>query len=510
MQKIFVPDSNIIFDNGRGFESFQDNFVFMPSIVRQEADRMKKRMDDVGFNARLYLSTMEELSREHNLVVDGVPLCDDGRLFETFSYDYHGKDPLKYKADIGENDLDIIRAAMVLQIHNPDTHVEVVSHDRNVLALARYNGLHANPLTKSEVKVDTLPQGLETIVNADLCSQLYTAYDNIPLHSLGVDQDFLKYYDIDTSTWHNNKYVYFKPAIDAPDDFRLMFRYVLASDTLQPTTIKPFAPYGGIIPRNPEEYALMDAVITPGNSVVLAYGGAGTGKTLSMLASSFYLIKKALSYKESSLSPEDPYPLIGEGDPFLYVTKPAINVAGEEYGFLPGDLVEKQSQNYKGIDKNIRKIMAWWDPQLDGEPLDGSKKHNPDGKRPMADAWGRNLRQIEEKGLISIYPLGYFRGDTIMPGEILLIEEAQNIIPAVMRTIITRGETGSKTLITGDLTQIDNPLTRPEYSGLSTLLDAIYHRHDPKYDFMAAFKLTSAERGLQTEWADKYLGRSYR
>lgn len=481
-EKIFVLDTNIICIDGEAYNAFEDNIVVAPSVIRGEADKLKKRSDESGYNARLYLRKTEKLTRKYDLVKNPAPTKGDGLFYESYTYNINGKEPLHYIADIGEHDLDIIRCAKVLMDANPDKYVEIVANDRNLLAVARQNGLVANEWKRDEVKLESIPSMQEEVVNSELLN-----YINLEMYHQErrtvLTEKLLADFGVEISDYPHNKYVIVKGSKNDEPRAKQIFCYDINENALMPISLDLTMPIGGIRPKNIEQIILMDAIMNKNNWVVAAHGPPGTGKTLCMLACAL-----EMTYRKKKVDKDD--------EAVIYLTKPAINVGGEEYGFLPGDITAKVAMNYKGISKNLRKIMAWWRRT----EFDSQGNITIKNDEYMRDDIGKNLDELESHGYVEVYPLGHLRGDTIMPNEILLVDEAQNTLPSVMKAITTRIEDGSKLLISGDPHQVDNPLARPEYNGLSSILNEISKRSDPKYRFNAAVHLTKSERGIVSEF----------
>lgn len=481
-EKIFVLDTNIICIDGEAYNAFEDNIVVAPSVIRGEADKLKKRSDDSGYNARLYLRKTEELTRKYDLVKTPAPTKGGGLFYESYTYKVNGREPLNYIADIGEHDLNIIRCAKVFMEANPDKYIEIVANDRNLLAVARQNGLVANEWKRDEVKLESIPSMQEEVVNPKLLnyviSEMYNQKKRIVL-----TENVLADFGVDISDYPHNKYVVVKGSKNEEPSAKQIFCYDIHENALKPISLDLTMPIGGIRPKNIEQIILMDAIMNKNNWVVAAHGPPGTGKTLCMLACALEMTRRK---KDVNMDDEA----------VIYLTKPAINVAGEEYGFLPGDITAKVAMNYKGISKNLRKIMAWW-RRTDFDDQGNITMKNDEY---MRDYIGKSLDELESHGYVEVYPLGHIRGDTIMPNEILLVDEAQNTLPGVMKAITTRIEDGSKLLISGDMYQVDNPSARPEYNGLTSLINEISKRSNPKYRFNAAVHLTKSERGIISEF----------
>ena len=493
-REIIVLDTNIIVDNWECYKGFGDAIVVVPSVVMDELDGFKTRMDSVGYNARRFTKVAEKFTRPNDdgigqsLATKGVKIGEGGKLFISHTYDLRGKDPLRYPLEIGEPDKKIVRCGLVWQACNPDMKVTVLSHDQALKLLARNNGVRADSRTVEDVVLDDIPSTIRTYTSDEMVAHIVQEIK-------GAQSAAKAGFQIEAETaeriagldlngaFHNQYFHFVVDGESGRDWMRTVYRYDKISKRLVPMAIKPHESYAGVKPRNLEQAILMDAIMNNETDVVAAFGKAGTGKTLCLLACALERINRSRTDEE-------------DDEAVLYITKPQINVAGEEYGFLPGDITAKVRLGYKGVATNIRQIMKWWG-QLRGQ--NGSL-----GKQ-MAEDYGRSLDELQANGIVELYPLGHIRGDTILRNEILIVDEAQNTTPATMRDILSRGQDGCKILLSGDSYQIDNPHTRKGFNGLAHAVQVITSGVMPsKYaSSFAAVELLISERGKLAEAASR-------
>ncbi len=509
-QKILVLDTNILLNNGKAYLEFGDNAVFVPMCLREELDR-KKKFPDLGYHARTYLKDTRLLSKKYNLVTEGAPIGKSGsRLYEISTYYLpDGRDLLKYKTGIGEMDLNIIRSALILQHYNPNIPVEIVSQDNNLITVARSNGVIANLKKKDEIILDNINVKIEIIKNYKLHNYIEKHFDEEK--GLILHQDTLKKYKIDTSKTFNNKYFYFTKRGKEKMDFNFLFKYNIKNNVLMPMRIDLNQGVAEIKPRSLEQAALMDAIIDPDNSVIVVDGVAGTGKTLLSLACALQLTINKKLYDD------DP-------NAKIYITRTSDPVGKRDLPAVPGDRTEKILELYRGIAKNIPKIMCDWDIDTEinrafNKKLENITKPSNNSKKGKKGRYKRKVKNLTKgklevgstlndliaEGLIELLDIGIIRGDDLLPHEIYYIDEAQNLTPSEIKTAVTRAGKGAKLIISGDSTQVDNPNCSQEFNGLVHLINQATQRHEKKYDFTVAITLIKAERSLIAEFGARFL-----
>jgi len=478
-KKIYVLDTNIVADDSDAIFGFKDNIVVLPSVIRSEADKLKKRQqDEAGYQSRNFILKLNMLSKKSNIVVDGFKTKDGGIIYE--SYDYgNGEQLVKYESDLGYNDLKILKCCKVWQKNNPDKKVILVTLDVNLESAARINGIDAAPRTRDAVVLDEIYEGYRFCSYMELLAETYQhkSIDERVIDLGSFKQH--KYKHIAGNLKHNEYLVFATPEEKKKiedgkfPDFTTIFRYDKPNRILKSIKSKHDMKVLGISPKNIEQLLAIDLGVDESITLAAFFGKARTGKTFISTAIALHYV---LERKRKGIKTK------------LYLTKPHVAVAGEESGFLPGSLLEKRIGDYRGVDKNLQKIL----PNLG----------------PDALSFGSDLKEIleEHSDLIEILPISDIRGFDLSENEVWLIEEAQNMTIPTLKTTVTRGGEGSKTIYTGDPWQPDHPLIKPELNGLSHLVNVMSTSKNDKYNFYGAMKFKQVQRGgKQAEWGANFL-----
>lgn len=479
-QKIYVLDTNIIADDSEALFGFKDNIVVLPSVIRTEADRLKKRQhDEVGFQIRRFMNNINNLTKKCNIALDGYKTREGGMIFESYEYG-SGKETLSYKADLGPNDLDILRCCKVWQAKHPEKKVVLITLDVNLESIARINGIDAEPRTRDAVKLDEIYEGYKFSSYLELLANAFENKSKDEEHVIDLGSKKESKYKNFAGGLKHNEYVIFADNIERKKyidgkipDIRTIFRFDKPNRLLKSIKYRYDKKVLGIVPKNLEQLLALDLGLDDDITLCAFFGKARTGKTYigTALALHYVLEKQRQGIKTK-----------------LYLTKPHIAVAGEESGFLPGSLLDKRIGDYRGVDKNLQKIM----PNIGND----------------AQRFGCDLKEILEinPGLIEILPIADIRGFDLSENEIWLIEEAQNMTIPTLKTTTTRGGEGSKTIYTGDPWQPDHPMIKPEINGLSHLVNVMSITRQEKYDFFGAIKFKQVQRGgKQAEWGANLL-----
>lgn len=210
----------------------------------------------------------------------------------------------------------------------------------------------------------------------------------------------------------------------------------------------------GINPKNDEQLCALDALLNDRIDVVALTGKAGTGKTLLALAAGMYLLERSMA-RIQSLRNQQREQEIANGRYFeqILVARPVIPIVGQDIGFLPGDVEEKLGPWMQPIYDNLDVII--------GSPADTKKEGKP--------VKYKSSRYLIDSGIIQIEPLTYIRGRSL-PHRYIIVDEAQNLRPLDVKTIITRCGEGTKIIFTGDLYQIDTPYLDFGSNGLAYLI----------------------------------------
>jgi PhoH-like ATPase len=408
--KIFVLDTSVILYDHNAFENFQEHDVAIPIQVLEELDNMKSGNDTRNFEARSFIRLMDDISQNH-LINEWQPLGGKGKGSFKVIMDTKSKNA---NAEIvfGSNKTDhrILNAALSLQEENPAKKVVLVSKDICLRLKAKSLSLHAEDYETGKIKnLDELYTG-ETIIDKvpeKLINQLNKS-ESLPGSDFELQPHTINHFYI-----LNSK----KGSVPA--------FYNSQTATLEKITEQPVL---NIAPRNIEQAFAIHALLHPDIKLVTIQGNAGTGKTLLALASA---LEQRKYYRQ------------------IYVTRPIVPLSNKDIGFLPGDIKSKIDPYMAPIWDNLKFIK---DQFADDEKMQAK------------------IDELVSNDKISIAPLAFIRGRTLSK-IFFIVDEAQNLTPHEVKTIISRAGENSKFVFTGDIYQIDTPYLDAESNGLSYLID---------------------------------------
>ena len=410
MAKIFVLDTNIILHDYKSVKQFQDNDIVIPIAVIEELDKFKKGNDALSFNARAFMREINKLTDRQRFGPRGVPLGKRlGYIKIEPNHPFSPQFQDMFRDDI--QDHRILATAMWVRDNNPTRFVALVTKDINLRLKAKAAGMEAQDYLRDRVDDEVMLNLEKEVIEKDASSEA--------LQRLAYGQD-------NSISW---KEVQAKePAPNQLYQFNFGGTPVCArydARRQEIVLVRSLEAYG-IRPRNLEQKFAMDACLNPDIPLVSLTGGAGTGKTLIALASA---LEQANEYDQ------------------IILTRPTVVLGGQDIGFLPGDQKSKMSPYVQPLMDNLEVIRHCFRP--------GSKQAQ------RLDAMVR-----EEKLVIS--PLAYIRGRSL--GKVyFIVDEAQNLTPHEVKTIITRAGEGTKMVFTGDIFQIDQPYLDQWSNGLTHL-----------------------------------------
>lgn len=403
MIKTFVLDTNVLLHEPNAIFRFDDNEVVLPIYVVEELDQFKKDQSNLGRNARECSRLLDGL-RANGRLSDGVDLPDAGRLKVAF---VRGPDPdetVFARQHVYDNL--ILRCALEQQTEQPGRQVILITKDTNLRIRADAAGLVSQDYDPGQIEVSDLYVGhRELDVPAELVEEAYGG---------GAEAD---------------------PELElAPNE------YVLLRDLSNPshtalarhrdgklvTLPKRREPVWGVFPRNKEQSFALDLLLDDDIKLVTLIGKAGTGKTLLAIAAGLYAVTESEQYQKVLVSR-------------------ALFPLGKDIGFLPGTVEEKLDPWMKPIYDNVELLMGL--------------------HQRMGRGGGRSHSELFDLGLVEIEPITYIRGRSI-PHQFMIIDEAQNLTPHEVKTILTRAGEGTKVVFTGDPYQIDNPYVDATNNGL--------------------------------------------
>ncbi|WP_243315986.1 PhoH family protein [Geothrix paludis] len=437
-KKVFVLDTNVLLHDPNSILHFQEHDVVLPIVVIEEIDHFKKDQTEIGRNART-ISRMLDKLRASGSLSRGVPLGDGGSL--KVDVESHPLDLGILREDKHKADNQILACAKQL-LGTSKEKVVLVTKDTNLRIKADAIGILAEDYTTDRVEMDELYSGHKSW-EVDP-AQVDLLYDG----GLPPDPELhLQPNQFVTLVDHSN------PSHTA------LARFMAGEALLRPMRRVEAYPWG-IKPRNREQQFAMELLLDPTVQVVTLVGKAGTGKTLLAIAAGLQQVVDDEAYDK------------------ILVSRPVMPM-GRDLGYLPGDVGEKLRPYMQPIYDNLEFIVA----------------ANTEARRRSTMTAG----QLEEAGYLSVEPLTYIRGRSI-PKQYLVVDEAQNLTPHEVKTILTRAGEGTKVIFTGDPYQIDNPYVDSSTNGLSFLADHFKH-----LDVSGHVTLMKGERSKLAELASNLL-----
>ncbi len=429
MRKTFVLDTNVLLHDPGALGRFEDNNIVIPIEVVAEIDRFKRDPAEKGRNAREVSRLLDDLRAKGNLA-DGVPLDGQGGTLKVVFCRGETLATLPPELKGGNGDNNILAVALEQQqleaVIGDQPPVVLVTKDTNLRIKADAVGLIAQDYTSDRVDIaDLYPGFRELWVSAEQMDLVRLA-PGLEIEGLELEQPL-----------QPNEGV---TLIDqSQPNHTLLARHNAASATLQPLQRLGKARLGRIQARNREQSFALDLLLDPAVQLVTLVGKAGTGKTLLALAAGLNQVADERLYER------------------MLVTRPVISL-GKELGFLPGDVEEKMGPWMQPIIDNLDFLLGGDEHQK------GSGSRG--GSRQPRSSWG----DLKAMGLLEVEAISYIRGRSI-PGQYMVVDEAQNLTPHEVKTIVTRVGEGTKIVLTGDPYQIDNPYVDAESNGLTWLVE---------------------------------------
>jgi PhoH-like ATPase len=427
--KYFVLDTNVLLHNPACLFMFDDNQVVIPFAVLEELDKFKKGNDDVARNAREVIRHLDAL-REKGHLNDGVKWNGHGG---TIRVDFATKDRPEWLIEDAPDNR-IIGVAWSLK--NQGKRAILITKDINVRLKSDALGLQTEDFEAQKVDADSLYEGhLALTVPGDLIDSLYDEKQlEIPrlaphLNVLGPDGQMTKV------ELFANQFVQLKDVLD--ESHTGLARRLADTDHLIPVHA-PRKPISGIMPRNVQQTMAIDLLLDDEIKLVTLLGTAGTGKTLLAIAAGM-----AKTFTEQRYDK-------------LLVARPIMPM-GRDIGYLPGDKDEKLAAWMQPIFDNLSYLLS----------TRGSGPQHADSKTPEA-----RIQQLMASGQLVLEPLTYIRGRSI-PHQFMIVDEAQNLTPHEVKTIVSRVGEGTKIILTGDILQIDNPYLDSASNGLSYMVERL-------------------------------------
>ncbi|MBN2581794.1 MAG: PhoH family protein [Planctomycetes bacterium] len=406
-KKSFVLDTNVLIHNPAALTSFADNEVVIPFEVLEELDEFKKDSSDLGRNVRMVIRHLDAL-REKGRLADGVPLNGDGGSLRVDIEDGLIDHPAMAD-DTPDNR--IISSALRLQLEGKP--VVFVSKDINARIKSDSLGIKTMDFEKQKVDFERLYTGYREVeVSEDALKSL------IQDRKLTVEVP-------EDDPWNANEFAVLK--VEGDQGAPTLARYDAEAKALLPTRFSEMTVMN-IRPRNIQQQMVFELLLDDKVKMVTLVGQAGTGKTLLAVACGLHAVMNTETYEK------------------LLVSRPIMPL-GRDIGFLPGSKDEKLANWMQPIFDNLAFIFAL-------------------ERKQQEESIDKTISDLTARGLLELEALTYIRGRSI-PQQYLIVDEAQNLTPHEIKTIITRVGEGTKVVLTGDATQIDNPYLDASSNGLS-------------------------------------------
>lgn len=437
-KKIFVLDTSVLLYDSEAVKNFEKHDIAIPITVLEELDSFKKGNSVTNLHAREFIRYLDKIS-DANMIQQWIPL--NGKThgnIRVISDEGSSPDASKVFGTV-KNDHRILNSALKLREVEPAKKVVLVSKDINLRLKARALQLDAEDYETIQIKdIDHLYKG-KTDLKFD---------DNAPINKLYKDGK-ISHSDLENSKPVSNHYYILKNHSSSALGY-----YNPRSKNVE--LVKPLNAYG-ITPRNAEQTFAMHALMDPEIQLATITGSAGTGKTLLALACA---LEQRSEYRQ------------------IYLARPIVPLSNRDIGFLPGDVKSKIDPYMQPLWDNLSIIKNQY--------KESSKQY-------------KKIDELVQTEKLSIVPLAYIRGRSLN-NVIFIIDEAQNLTPHEIKTIITRAGENTKIIFTGDIFQIDTPYLDTQSNGLSYLVDRMNNN-----DLYAHINLEKGERSQLANLASKFL-----
>ncbi len=431
--KLFVLDTNVVLHDAQCVQHFEENDVVVPLCVLEELDKFKRGSEDKNFQARAFLRFLDEMAGD--ALDDGGVSMGPNRGRIRVAVESSVDDRIRRFMNVDTADHRILNTALRLQERAEARRVVLLSKDTNLRLKAKSLGLVAQDYTTDKVRsVEELYTGRRTVegIDGERIGRFYEEEEHVPAGELA---------EVDAPRSNEN-------FILRNGSKSVLARYDADSDEF--VRIPKMSAFD-ITPRNAEQSFALSVLTDDDIRLVTLAGPAGTGKTLLALASALECRSR---YRQ------------------ILLARPVVPLSNKDIGYLPGDIDAKIDPYMHPLFDNLGVIKA----QL-GE--------NSSGVRRIQTMW--------EQEKIVITPLAYLRGRSLQRA-FFIVDEAQNLTPHEVKTIITRAGEGTKIVLTGDIAQIDQPYLDARSNGLSYLISRMVGQ--------SIYAHVTLERGERSELAD--------
>ncbi len=439
-KRIDVLDTNVLLHDYNSIYKFDDHDVVIPITALEELDKFKKGNEMINFMAREVARELDKLSKQ-DLFTKGILLGKDkGHLFIETVKDFSETGKKSFPENIPDHR--ILAIAEYTKLQHPEALVTLVTKDINLRLKAKALGINSEDYSSDKV-VDITKKIDQTIrtypnVDNDLIQQLYKTKEGVPIE---------KFSFIESLSAHD----YF---ILKNDNSSILTHYNPITQMME--HVEKHYAYN-IEPRNAEQTFAMDALLRDEIPLISITGKAGTGKTLLALAAA---LEQRTKFDQ------------------ILLARPIVPLSNKDIGYLPGQIKEKIGPYMEPLFDNLSVIK---------------NRSNVNSKNQQ------RIDQMLKDEKLLITPLSYIRGRSLS-NVFFIIDEAQNLTPHEIKTIITRAGENTKLVFTGDIEQIDSPYLDLSSNGLSYLTDKMHNQ-----EVFAHINLVKGERSALAELASKLL-----
>ena len=440
MRKNYVLDTNVLLHDPRALFQFKDNNVIIPIYVVEEIDKFKRDLSELGRNARQVSRDLDAFREENGSLTEGVPLESGGTLRVLFTQRELPRELMNQH--VADNR--ILALAMDVKEREPNLRCVFVTKDINLRIRADALGLVTEDYENDKIENPEGYMGVRELEVGKGDIDAFYAHGELPLPD-GINGVY------------PNEFALLKDR-QAPNHTALS-KYNAQKGRFVPLLKSLKEGAWGLRPRNKEQSFALDLLLNDEIKLVTIVGKAGTGKTLLAIAAGLQKTMEEQVYQK------------------MLVSRPVFPL-GKDIGFLPGTVEEK--------------LNPWMQPIYDNvEFLMGISRADKKA--------GRSYRELIDLGLVAIEPLTYIRGRSI-PNQYIVVDEAQNLTPHEVKTIITRVGDNTKIVLTGDPYQIDNPYVDSTSNGLVHVVNKFKHER-----LAGHITLTKGERSALAELASNVL-----
>lgn len=428
-RKHFVLDTNVLLHNPSSIFKFAEHEVVIPLTVIEELDRFKKNNDETGRNSRQVIRALDDL-RSKGRLFEGVPWNDHGGSVRIHRCDRDRAFSLDL--DIADNRI----LGVAHELHEAGLHTIFISKDINARVKCDALDIPAEDFAHDRVDADWLHTGwIQMVVPGEVIDDLY---DERQVHASRLEMHAATTPDgtvIENPVVLPNQFVML---VDEGDQSHTGLARLLADTGHVIPVTGPRKPVQGVMARNLQQKMALDLLLDDDVKLLTMIGPAGSGKTLLALAAGLQKTIKEERYDKM-------------------LTARPIMPLGRDIGYLPGDKDEKLSMWMQPIFDNLAYLLS----------TRGSQFNDADSRTAE-----QRLDQLLATGRVVLEPITYIRGRSI-PHQFIIVDEAQNLSPHEVRTIVSRVGEGTKIVLCGDIGQIDSPYLDASSNGLSHVIESM-------------------------------------